>query len=168
MDCSILCGIILIGVKSWAWLANWGSWNCQYDFLIYGKWEGRGQARDQTCIVLVTADGTLQSATAASQVRLCVLFPLTVALSAMSHLCSVCWLKTHCLCSPLHFCRLLYSLRLFVFSFPPAHSFVLVWVSLCCSSSASLLLLLLLQLISLLNWGNLLDKTDKTPFFIVL
>lgn len=81
----------------------------------------------------------------------------------MSHLCSVCWLKTHCLCSPLHFCRLLYSLRLFVFSFPPAHSFVLVWVSLCCSSSASLLLL---QLISLLNWGNLLDKTDKTPFLL--
>ncbi len=91
-----------------------------------------------------------QSQQPARQVEsLCVLLPLTVALSAMSHLWSVCWLKTYCLCSPLCFPCLLFSLRLFV-SPPSLHSFVLVWVGFCHSSFASLLL----HLIFVLNWGN--------------
>lgn len=70
----------------------------------------------------------------------CVLSPQSAAPSAMSHYCSVCGLKTHCLRS--HYSSLissLFSLRLFV----SQHGFVLRWTlslssstSTCCSISS--------------------------------
>lgn len=65
----------------------------------------------------------------------CVLLPQSVALSAMSHYCSVCWLKTHCLCSHSTSLLLLFSLHLFV----SQRSFVLGWAASFSSSSSSLL-----------------------------
>lgn len=142
--------------------ANSAPWNVINVFVLdYLYWLSRHWFSDMNsgCFSR-TLQSVSQSQQPASRVESgSVLLPLTVAVSTMSHLWSVCWLKTHCLCSPLCFSSFFLFVLLCLSSLPSDLCFDVDWPLsfLLLLSSSSLDFLELRQTVISYLW----DKTNN-------